>query len=289
MELCQIDLGHHRIGAYSDRAGIRTVAKHFHEHLVRGHGFEYGYSWTRLELQKAGLVKKAKQRGAYRKRRPRRPLPGMLLFQEGSLYRWLVELGRNLYLVATIDDATGEVYSALLVEQGTHSSFRGRRETITEKGLFCALYTDRAGHYFQTPKAGDKGDKKHLTEIGRAPCQLGIEHIAFYSPQARGRIERLFGTVQKSLPQELRVAGISEIEDANRYIAEIFLPPFNALFAVPATEQGSAFVAHVGHQLADILSIQEERQVQNDNTVRYKRLVLQIPEQAHRGHFVRPP
>ncbi len=264
------------------------TAKHFHEHLVRDHGFGLGYTWTKTRLHEAGLIKKAKRRGAHRKKRPRRPLPGMLLFQDGSPHRWLADLGRDLDLIATMDDATGEVVSAFLVEEeGTLSSFRGLTETIDNKGLFCSLYTDRGSHYFLTSKAGGKVDKQRLTQVGRALSQLGIEHIASYSPEARGRVERLFGTLQGRLPQELRLAAITTIEEANRYIAETFLPAFNAQFTVAAVEQGSAFLDYVGRDIADILAIQEERQVQNDNTLRYKRIVLQIPEQAHRRHFVK--
>lgn len=264
------------------------TVKHFHEHLVRDHGFKLSYTWTKTQLQKARLVKKAKRRGAHRKKRPRRPLPGMLVFQDGSPHRWLVALGRDLDLIATMDDATGEVISAFLVEEeGTLSSFRGLQETIERKGLFCAFYTDRGSHYFLTSKAGAKVDKDRLTQVGRALGQLGIEHIPSYSPEARGRIERLFGTLQGRLPQELRLAGIATIEDANRYIAETFLPAFNGQFMVPAAEEGSAFLSYVGRALEDILAIQESRQVQNDNTVRYKGLVLQIPEHKHRRHFVK--
>ncbi len=264
------------------------TAKHFHEHLVRDHGFKLGYTWTKTRLQETGLVKKAKRRGAHRKKRPRRPLPGMLLFQDGSPHRWLVDLGRDLDLIATMDDATGEVVSAFLVEEeGTPSSFRGLQEVIETKGLFCSLYTDRGSHYFHTPKAGGKVDRLRLTQVGRALGQLGIEHIASYSPEARGRVERLFGTLQGRLPQELRLAGIATIEAANRYIAQSFLPAFNAQFAVSAAEEGSAFLPYVGRALEDILAIQETRQVQNDNCVRYNGLSLQIPEQAHRRHFVR--
>jgi transposase len=264
------------------------TAKHFHEHLKFDHGFKLSYTWTKTCLQSAGLVKKAKRRGAHRKKRPRRPLPGMLLFQDGSPHRWLVDLGRDLDLIATMDDATGELVSAFLIEEeGTFSSFRGLREVIDKKGLFCAFYTDRGSHYFLTSKAGGKVDKLRLTQVGRALSQLGIEHIASYSPQARGRVERLFGTLQGRLPQELRLAGITTIERANRYIAETFLPAFNTQFMVPSAEPGSAFLPYVGRALGDILAIQEDRQVQNDNTVHYNRIVLQIPEQTHRRHFVK--
>ena len=212
----------------------------------------------------------------------------MLVFQDASPFRWLAALDRELDLVASMDDATSEVYSAFLVEEeSTHSSFRGLQETIEAKGLFCSFYTDRGSHYFVTPKAGGKVDKERPTQVGRALSQLGIEHIPSYSPQARGRVERLFGTLQNRLPQELRLAGISDIEAANRYIREVFLPAFNAQFAVPAAEPGAAFVAYLGPELTDILSIQEARQVQNDNTVRYPGLLLQIPEQSHRRHFVK--
>ena len=238
------------------------TAKHFHEHLVRDHGFRLGYTWTKIRLQEAGLVKKARGRGAHRKRRPRRALPGMLLFQDGSPHRWLVDLGRDLDLIATMDDATGEVVSAFLVEEeGTFSSFRGLRETIEKKGLFCAFYTDRGSHYFHSPKAGGKVDKGRLTQVGRALVQLGIEHIPSYSPEARGRIERLFGTLQGRLPQELRLAGIAAMDEANRYIAVTFLPAFNDRFSVPAAGAGSAFLPYVGRALADILAIQDGRQV----------------------------
>ncbi len=262
------------------------TAKPFHERLKRDHGFEYGYTWTKTQLQKGGLVKKAKRRGAHRKRRDRRPLPGMLVFQDASPSRWLPALERDLDLIATMDDATGDVYSAFLVEEeGTLSSFRGLDETIAAKGLFASFYTDRGSHYFHTPKAGGKVDKSRLTQVGRALKQLGIEHIPSYSPEARGRIERLFGTLQKRLPQELRLAGIAGVEAANRFIAETFLPAFNEQFCVPAAEDGSAFVPLLGFDLGEALCAQDERQVQNDTTVRYKGLTLQIPEQRHRRHL----
>ena len=263
------------------------TSKHFHEHLVRDHGFKLSYTWTKTRLQTTGLVKKAKRRGAHRKKRPRRPLPGMMLFQDGSPYRWLAGTDGDLDLIATMDDATSEVYSAFLVEQeSTLSSFRGLEEAIAAQGLFCSFYTDRGSHYFHTPKAGGKVDKLRLTQVGRALKQLGIEHIPSYSPQARGRVERLFGSLQKRLPQELRLAGISTLEVANRFITGTFLPAFNARFMVAAAEEGSAFVPFTG-TLQDILCIQEERDVQNDNTVPYKGLALQIPEQRHRRHFVK--
>lgn len=203
---------------YRERYSDFTV-KHFHEQLQRRHGYKLSYTVTRLSLQTVGLVQKAKRRGAHRKKRVRRPLPGMLVFQDGSTHRWIPALDRKLDLIVTLDDATGTIYSAILVaEEGTMSSFLGLSETIARHGLFGALYTDRGGHYFHTPKGGSKVDKSQPTQVGRALAQLGITHIPSYSPEARGRIERVFGTLQNRLPPELRVAGIKTIAAANRYL-----------------------------------------------------------------------
>lgn len=272
---------------YCARYSDFTV-KHFHEQMVERHGYKLSYTVTRLSLQSAGLVAKAKRRGAHRKKRLRRPLPGMLLFQDGSTHRWIAALERDLDLVVTLDDATGAIYSAILVEQeGTISSFLGLAETITEHGLFGALYTDRGSHYFFTPKGATRVDKGQLTQVGRALSQLGITHIPSYSPQARGRMERVFGTLQKRLPQEFRIARIKTVAAANRYLKERFVPDYNGRFAVPAAEPGSAFVPYVGRPVEDVLCIQEDRVVGADNCVAWKRRDLQIPPQAHRRHYVR--
>jgi transposase len=259
--------------------------KHFHEELEK-QGFAYGYTWTKTLLQSRGLVRPAPKRAAHRKKRARKPLPGMMLFQDGSTHAWLC--GQPpLDLIVTMDDATGEIYSAFLVEEeGTFSSFRGLREVIARKGLFGSLYTDRGSHYFLTPKAGEAVDKDQLTQVGRALKQLGIVHIPSYSPEGRGRMERVFGTLQGRLPQMLRLAGVDTIEDANRYLAEVYVAEHNARFAVEAVERGDAFVPFVG-DLASILCVQEDRVVGRDNTVRYAGLVLQIPESRHRQHYVK--
>lgn len=259
--------------------------KHFHEKLVAEHGFTHSYNWLRLTLQARGRMRKAPRRGAHRRKRARRPLAGMMLHQDGSRHAWVA--GQWWDLIVTLDDATGEIYSAFFVaEEGTMSTFTALAEVIAAKGLFCSLYVDRASHYFHTPEAGGKVDKDRPTQVGRALARLGIELIAAYSPEARGRSERMFGTLQKRLPQELRLAGVTTIEAANRYLAEVYLPGHNARFAVAPEAEGSAFVAFAGN-LDDILCIQEERQVGNDNTVRYHGRILQIPEQAHRHHFVK--
>lgn len=264
------------------------TVKHFHEQLVRRHGYKLCYTVTRLSLQAAGLVGKAKRRGAHRKKRQRRPLPGMLLFQDGSTHRWISSLDRDLDLIVTLDDATGQLCSSILVEQETTmSSFLGLTETILEHGLFGALYTDRGSHYFFTPKAGGKADKRQLTQVGRALSQLGITHIPSYSPQARGRMERVFGTLQKRLPQELRIARIKTMAAANRYLKQRFVPDYNARFAVPAAEPGTAFIRYVGRPIEDVLCVQEDRVVGADNCVSWNGRSLQIPPQHHRRHYVR--
>jgi Helix-turn-helix domain len=263
--------------------------KHFHEQLEKRHNYKLGYTVTRLALQGAGLVARQKRRGGtHRKKRERRPLPGMLVFQDGSTHRWIPALDRDLDLVVTLDDATGAIYSAILVEQeGTMSSFLGLAETISGQGLFRAFYTDRGSHYFFTPRAGGKVDKSKPTQVGRALAQLGITHIPSYSPEARGRMERVFGTLQKRLPPELRLAEIATVEAANRFLKEQFVPDYNARFAVPAAEQGSAFIAYAGRPLEDILCIQETRQVGRDNCVAWNGISLQIPPQRHRHHYVK--
>lgn len=261
------------------------TAKHFHEE-IRKQGFDLSYTWTKTVLQQRGYVKVAPKRSAHRKKRPRRPLPGMMLFQDGSTHEWLAGQPQ-LDLIATMDDATSEVYSLFLAEQeGTGSSFRGLAETIAGRGLFSSFYTDRGSHYFYTPKAGEAVDKGRLTQVGRALAELGIEHIPSYSPEARGRMERLWDTLQKRLPPLLRLNRIGTVEAANQWLAESYLPEHNARFAVPAAEAGSAFVPFLG-DLANILCAKHDRVVGKDNCVRFEGLCLQIPEQRHRRHFVK--
>jgi Helix-turn-helix domain len=272
---------------YTEEYSDFTV-KHFHEELRRRHNYQLGYTVTRLSLQAAGLVAKVPRRGKHRKKRQRRPLPGMMLFQDASSHRWIAGLEHDIDLVVTLDDATNHIYSARLVaEEGTVSSFLGLRETIEQKGLFGSLYTDRGSHYWLTPKAGGKVDKTRLTQVGRALAQLGIRHIPSYSPEARGRMERAFGTLQSRLVPELRRAGITTMEAANAYLREVFVPAYNARFGKPAAEDGSAFVAYQGAPLEDVLCVQEERQVGRDNCIAWRGRSLQIPAQVHRHHYVR--
>src|SRR5579862_5018792 len=276
------------LGEYRTRHAGWNV-KHFHEYLRRQYGFEWGYSWTKRQLQSAGLIDRAKRRGAHRRKRERKPCVGMMLHQDASPFAWL-EAAPAFDLVVTMDDATSEIYSAFLVEEeGTASTFRALVEVFTARGLPSSLYTDRGSHYFFTPKAGEAVDKEQLTQVGRALAHLGIEHIAAYSPQARGRSERMFGTLQGRLPQELTLAGIEDIEEANRYIREIYLPLHNAQFAhPPQIAEESAFVAvSEPASLTDILCIQNERVVARDNTVAYDGRCLQLPNNPARAHYVK--
>lgn len=286
----------HRIGAeevarvvalYRERYLAWTV-KHFHERAQQRHGLLASYGWTKSVLHAAGLVRPAVKRSAHRKKRPRRPLPGMMLHQDGSRHLWLPALQRQVDLIVTMDDATSELCSAFLVEEeGSASSFRGLLEVIERHGLFCSLYTDRASHYFHTPTAGAKVAKELPTQVGRALAQLGIRHIAAYSPEARGRSERMFGTLQDRLPKELADAGIDTLAAANRFIAETYLPAHNQCFAVTAAEPGSAFVPCTGGVLGEVLCHQEDRVVGNDNTVVFEKLRLQIEPSPLRHHFVK--
>jgi ribosomal protein L34E len=275
------------LGLYRDLYRGFTV-QHFHEQLGKRHGYLLGYTVTKLHLHRAGLVRPAKTRSAHRKKRPRRPLAGMLLHQDASTHAWLPSVAGKQDLVVTMDDATSEIYSAFLVDQeGTASSLRGVREVVARHGLFCALYTDRGSHYFATPEAGGPVSKTLLTQFGRALKQLGIEHIAAYSPQARGRSERLFGTLQDRLVKEFALAGISTVAAANRWLAEVYIGEHNARFAVAAEQAGTAFVADTTGAWHEILCIQEDRKVANDNTVSWRRLSLQLPASRLRPHFVK--
>ena len=261
--------------------------KHFHEHGVRDHNFAWGYTWTKAQLHAAGLVERAKRRGAHRRKRERKPCEGMMLHQDGSRHGWLAGQPA-LDLIVTMDDATSTVYSAFLVEEeGTASTFRGLLEVLATHGLPCALYTDRGSHYFRTDQAGEAVDKNRLTQVGRALDRLGVEHIAAYSPEARGRSERMFGTLQDRLIKELKHAGLRELETANRWIREVYLPRHNARFARPAAVPETAFVAVDPALLIETLCIEEERVVSRDNTVAYAGLKLQLPESRIRAHYVK--
>lgn len=259
--------------------------KHYYA-WYRRDGGQRSYTWVKGRLQQAGWVKKDKGRGKHRKRRLPAPCPGMMLHQDGSRHQWVP--GAYWDLIVTMDDATNEHYSMFFVdEEGTASSFQGILEVIEARGLFCSLYTDRGSHYWYTAQAGGKVDKRELTQFGRAMHQLGIEMIPAYSPQARGRSERAFETHQDRLVKELALAGITQMDAANRYIREIYRPAYNAEFMRAAREKGSAFVPHRGLEFSEILCEHHERVVGNDNCVMFEKLKLQIPKSQDRLHYVR--
>jgi transposase len=260
--------------------------KHFHTCYGREHGGTRSYSWVKNVLQEAKLVVRSKARGKHRKKRERKPLAGMMVHQDASTHEWVPE--QIWDLVVTLDDATSEHTSMFFcTQEGTDSSFHGIGQTIARHGMFCSLYTDRGSHYFHTPQSGDQVDKSKLTQVGRALKQLGIEHIAAYSPEARGRSERAFDTHQGRLPKELAKAGISDMDAANRYLEQVYMPNHNGEFAVPAAQAGSAFVPCIGVRLPDILCSQFERTVGNDNCVSFEGRTLQIPASNARAHYVK--
>jgi len=257
--------------------------RHFHEKLWEEHGLLLSYSWVKLALQGAGLVAKERQRGVHRRRRERRPMIGMMLHIDGSRHRWLG--GEQWHdLIVVLDDATSEIYYAQLVEEeSTWTVMAALREVVEQRGIFCSLYSDRASHFWLTAKAGEMVDRQRLTQVGRALRELGVAMIPAYSPQARGRSERNFGTWQRRLPQELRLRGITTREEANRFLRESYVAEFNRKFAVRAAQPESAFVPASGKELERIFSLQHERVVNGDNTIRFANRVLQIERTRWRG------
>ena len=250
--------------------------RHFHEKLREQHGIGLSYTWVKTVLQGAGLVARQRKRGVHRKRRPRRPLPGMLLHIDGSRHQWFQD-ERWYDLIVILDDATSEIYYAQLTEEeSTLTVMAGLKEVIERKGVFCALYSDRGSHFWLTPKAGGKIDEHRLTQVGRALREVGVQMIPAYSPQARGRSERNFGTWQGRLPQELRLRGIRSLEAANGFLREHYIAEFNARFQVPAAQRGSAFVRRSSKDLDLIFALQFQRTVNRDNTVSVQNLHLQI-------------
>jgi hypothetical protein len=263
------------LGLYRDRYFDLNVA-HFHEKLAAEHRIQLSYTWVKAALQGAGLVAREPKRGVHRKRRERRPLPGMMLHIDGSRHQWFQD-HRWHDLIVVSDDATSEVYYAQLVEEeSTPTVMAALKHVVETRGVFCTLYSDRGSHFWQTPKAGGKVDRQQLTQVGRALGELGVQMIPAYSPQARGRCERAFATWQGRLPQELRLRGIDSLRAANEYLRNVYVAQFNHTFQVAAAERGTAFTARPRKGLELIFSLQSERVVKRDNTVEFQNLVLQI-------------
>lgn len=261
--------------------------QHFWEKATEQHGFALSYTWTRLVLQAAGLAEKAPARGTYRRQRERRPLVGMLVHLDGSTHAWWPGPAPQDLIVA-LDDADGRIlYAQFWPQEGTASTFHALHHVLTHHGRFAELYTDRGSHFCYTATAGAPPDDAYDTQVARALKTLGIRHIRARSPQARGRSERAFGTLQGRLPQELRAAAITDYAAANTYLTTTFVPDFNRRFTVKPAQPESAFLRLVGVDLRLVLSRQHERTVRNDSTVTFERRLLQLPPTRHRLHFVR--
>src|SRR5215471_7455201 len=262
--------------------------RHFYEQVTERHGVKVSYNWLRLMLQEAGVVEKEPARGKYRRQRERRPMVGMLVHLDASTHLWIPGLPRQ-DLVVALDDADGRIlYARFFPQEGTASTFAALDSLVRNYGRFCELYTDRGSHFCQNGPAGELAEEQH-GQVSQALRALGIRQILARSPQARGRSERAFGTIQGRLPQELRHHGITDYEAANRYLAQHFIADFNRRFMVQPAQPESAFVKLAGIELELVLSAREERVVRNDNTVGFHNLILQLPPSRHRAHFVRCP
>lgn len=279
------------LSLYRERYRDWNVA-HFHDQLREQHQIVVSYHWVKLALQGAGLVATAPRRGGHRLRRARRPLPGMLLFQDASTHAWWPTPDGSLHdLLVILDDATSEVYDAAFVPQeNTVSVLTQLRHVVEHQGVFCSLYTDRGSHFITT-RTGQSPHRPQTatdsTQVQRALQELGIQLITAHSPQARGRMERLFDTWQGRLPQELALRGIRDAARANRFLRASWLAYHRRHWGVSATQTGTAFVPCHRPDLARIFAVQHERTVANDNTVQYARLTLQLAPSALRVSFAK--
>lgn len=269
------------LGLYREKYFDFNV-RHFCEKLREEHSIELSYTWVKTLLQGAGLVAKQRGRKKHRRKRDRKPLKGMMLHIDGSHHQWFGD-ERWHDLIVVLDDATGEIYYAQLVEaESTATIMAAIRQVIEREGVFCSLYSDRARHFWLTPKAGEPVDRQALTQVGRALRELGIRMIPAYSPQARGRGERSFRTWQGRLPQELRIRQIRDLDEANRFLKR-YVREFNRKFTVQAADpKASAFAPCTRTDLDRVFSIQTERTVNRDNTVKYDNMILQIDRQSWR-------
>lgn len=258
--------------------------RHFCSIARREHGLQWSYSYVRQTLQAAGLVKKHRPRGRHHMRRPPRSCFGEMLHLDGSLHAWLaLKPGEFQCLIAVVDDATRRLlYAQLTSRESTQGVMAALHAVLIEHGVPQVLYTDRASWAAWTPRSGAQADRDKPTQVGRALARLGIEHILAYSPQARGRGERVNRTLQDRLVQELRLARIQTLEGANRYLTERFIPGYNEEFARAPADSASAFVTVGGADLNQILCHEEQRTVGRDNTVTLDNLTLQIAKQPGR-------
>ena len=263
--------------------------RHFWEKATEAHGLAISYTWAKLTLQAAGLAEKSAGRGKYRRRRERRPLRGMMLHLDGSTHPWLADQPPQDLIVVQDDADSRIVYAQFVPQEGTRSTFAALKHVVRTVGRFCELYTDRGSHFCYTPVAGAAATTAHQGQVSRALKALGIRQILAYSPQARGRSERTFQTIQGRLPQELRAAGITTYAGANTYLTQTFIADFNRRFTVRPAQDGSAFVPMVGVDVDLLFSVHHERTVANDSTVSFEGRCLQLPQDGQRPHYVRCP
>ena len=261
--------------------------QHFWEQVTEEHQIDIGYTWLKLTLQAAGLAEKSPGRGQYRRRRERRPMRGLLVHLDGSTHAWIADQPMQ-DLIVGLDDADGRMlYAHFVPQEGTASTFAALKHILQTYGRFAELYTDRGSHFCHTARAGAAPTTEHDGQVSRALKVVGIRQILAWSPEARGRSERAFQTIQGRLPQELRAAGIQTYARANEYLAQRFMADFNRRFTVEPAQAASAFVPLVGVDLELLLSTQHRRAVNNDSTVAFERLSLQLPRTAERAHYVR--
>ncbi|HMH50748.1 MAG TPA: ISNCY family transposase [Candidatus Acidoferrum sp.] len=272
------------LALYRDRYQGFNV-RHFHQLARRQHGVRFCYAFVKKALQTAGLVPKQRPRGRHRRRREPRACFGELLHLDGSRHHWLALVPEQwLTMLVVVDDATKQILYAQLQEGGESVAaiMTALRAVLQGYGVPMALYTDRAHWAAHTPTAGGAVDPRRPTQVGRALARLGVEHILGYSPQARGRSERANRTLQGRLVNELRLANITTVAAANRYLRERFLPAFNAEFARPPRDPDSAFVPVGAVDFEQILCVEDERVVGRDNVVSADRLPLQLAKQPGR-------
>lgn len=263
--------------------------RHFHEFAMARHGVKVSYTWVKDILQMHGLVEKAPGRGAYRRRRERRPMRGMLLHLDGSTHTWIPDLPQQ-DLIVMLDDADGRIlFTRFFEQEGTLSTLVALKHVFQRFGRFSELYTDRGSHFCRTSKAREAPDEEQTGQVARVLKALGIRHILARSPEARGRSERAFGTIQGRLPQELRLAGVRCYEAANEYLETTFIHSFNKLFTVTPAQPENAFTSLAGIDLELLLTGHYPRVVRNDNTVVLDHVVLQLPPSRDRVHFARCP
>ncbi|MEI6806697.1 MAG: ISNCY family transposase [Myxococcaceae bacterium] len=261
--------------------------KHFHEVLTEKHRTAVSYSYVKDLLQRAGYAEKSTGRGKHRKRRERRPMEGMMLHIDASMHPWLgVENGKR-DLIYVLDDATSEaLYGKFVPEEDTRSCLKALQTVLETRGLFSELYSDRGSHFVRTPKAG--GDPcEGGVQFARVLRSLRIRPIYARSPQARGRSERAFRTVQGRLPQELRDNKITNWEEANRYLQEVFITRFNSRFTVEPENPKSAFMPIVGMNIPRACALEHDVHVGADNCIRWRRKTFQIPQGPSRYSYAK--